>query len=792
MIFYSHRRIRKWVFRGALIVCGVGITFLVGVFLVGLLADSSQRPPVHIDTNYYNNIIGDQKIIALTFDDGPLPGRTTALMNVLKEEKVPATFFFIGSQALRYPDLVQEASRDGFEIGNHTFTHAETVQSSAWRLRLELNLTDVIIESITHQPVRLYRPPFLLGIGSDPTTVFPGSQTSLSWATNDGYVVVGADSDPKDWLAKSEQDVVKQFFDKLTPGRHLVLLHDGSSEHYTVGALKQIIQGLRDRGYTFATASQVLGLDAAKNMAITRNLQLGDTDTASDTSVSDLQHFLIMKGFPIDDHVGTFGSATKLALSNWQNQQRITEETGHVGFVTRIAIAQNVSVTMYQSPPPTTWQSIFLFSLVTHLYVLLAPITATGIFWIVRIVLMLVMTRLILMLLLRSGAAIQPPLDYPAWTSGVSVIVPAYNEEDNISSTLLSILSSSVERLEVLVMNDGSKDGTEEIVRRIEKKYPKRLRQYILKNGGKAQALNQGFKLARYDVVVTMDGDTIFDRDTIDRLVRHFHNPEVGAVAGKVCATSSKNILNLFQWAEYVITQNMDKEALNMVNAVGVVPGPVGAWRKSVVTRLGGYSLDTLVEDQDMTMALLANGYRVEYEPKAYAYSETPFRIKDFFKQRSRWIYGTIQCVWKYKRYLFSLRRPALGWAVLLNTVFFSIILSLLIPLMDILVVMALIVGFARSTFILYLIFMAIDLIYAILAFWHEKSHQWLIALLPFQRLFYRFVVALVVWRSLAKAIEGSESRWNKVRKRGDAQAHHLQMLNEPVPQLVASIQQKS
>lgn len=791
MIFYSHRRIRKWVFRGVLALLMLTIVFVAADFAFGLFAASARRS-AQVDVNYYYNVIGDQKVIALTFDDGPLPGRTETLMNTLQEENVPATFFFIGSRALRFPALVKEAADRGFEIGNHTFSHAQTVHTSQWRLNLELNLTDTIIESTTRQQVRLYRPPFLLDVGSDPTTTFPGSKESLYWATEDGYVVVGADMDPKDWLATSEQDVADRFFEHLSPGRHIVLLHDGSSEHYTVAAMKKIIDGLRERGYTFATVSQLLGLDAAPTLLVNRDLKVGDKDTKTDTNVANLQRFLITHGFPIDDQNGVYGSSTERAVTAWQTRKQITTEKNFVGPETRAAIGKVVASTMYQPIKPTNWQNVFLFGQVTHLYVALAPFIVHSILWLTKVVLALVMARLGIMLLLRTIVAFKKRPRHKAWTNGVSVIIPAYNEEDNIHSTIMSILESSVEELEILVMNDGSKDRTGAIVQEIEKQYPKKVRLYNLKNGGKARALNYGFRLARYDVVVTMDGDTVFDRYAIARLARHFHDPNVMAVAGKVCATNSRNILNLFQWAEYVITQNMDKEALNLVNAIGVVPGPVGAWRRSVVLEVGGYSLDTMVEDQDLTLALIARGYRVLYEPQALAYSETPFFLKDFYKQRSRWIFGTLQCVWKYKRYLLSFRRPAMGWAVLLNTIIFSFFLSLLIPLMDFLLVIALLVGFARSTFLLYLLFVGIDLLYATFGFWREKSKKWLIVTLPVQRLFYRFIIAVVVWRSVIKAIEGAESQWNKVRKRGDAQAHHLHMTGTHLPQPATSAPPKS
>jgi len=746
-------------------------------FSYGLL--SASRPPAQININYYYNNVGSSKVLALTFDDGPFPGRTEAIMDVLEKEKVPATFFFIGSRALRYPDLVKQVAERGFEIGNHSFTHAPSVHAAPWRLRLELNLAATMIESVTGQPIRLYRPPFLLDIGSDPTTTFPGSRPELAWAVQDGYVVVGADVDPKDWLATSSKDIVEDLVKQLENGGHIILLHDGSSEHHTVEALPGMIKELRKRGYTFATASDLLGLDAAKKMVITHDLKLGAVDAKTQGSVTALQEFLIMTGFPIVDQGGVYGPSTQRAVATWQGQRNVGDTSGQVNLPTRLAIVQALEETTYQPLPPSKLNDVFLFTQATRLYMWIAPYFATGIVWIVKSVLLLVAIRLFFALLLRGYAVWKAKAKHEQWKGLVSVIIPAYNEEENIGATVKSVLRNTYRNIQVLVINDGSKDNTEKIVQQLVKQHPKRLQLLTIENGGKAQALNYGFARAQSDVVVTLDGDTIFDRETITNMVQHFRDPNVGAVAGKVCTTRSRNILNLFQAAEYVISQNMDKQGFNTINAVGIVPGPVGAWRKSFVLAAGGYSVDTLVEDQDLTLALLAAGHRVVYEPQARAYSETPYHVKDFAKQRFRWIFGTVQCLWKYKRYTFSFRRPALGWAVLPNTFFFTVVLPLLIPLMDILLILALVTGFGRSTFLLYLIFVGVDFTYAALAFWQENRRRWLLLLLPVQRIFYRVLIFLVVARSVIKAIEGAAPNWNKVRKRGDVHTYHLQLLQE-------------
>jgi cellulose synthase/poly-beta-1,6-N-acetylglucosamine synthase-like glycosyltransferase len=109
-----------------------------------------------------------------------------------------------------------------------------------------------------------------------------------------------------------------------------------------------------------------------------------------------------------------------------------------------------------------------------------------------------------------------------------------------------------------------------------------------------------------------------------------FENEEVGAVAGKVRTTGSSTLLDLFQTLEYAVGQNIDKRAFSSIGVVGVVPGPAGAWRKEVVLERGGFSTETLVEDQDMTLTVLRTGRKVIYERDAIAYTETPHTTQKF------------------------------------------------------------------------------------------------------------------------------------------------------------------
>ncbi len=393
-----------------------------------------------------------------------------------------------------------------------------------------------------------------------------------------------------------------------------------------------------------------------------------------------------------------------------------------------------------------------------------------------QLVIALMLFRLGIIFVLFILSAVKPKKIEGYWRGGVSVIIPAYNEVENIQATIESVLQTTRKKIEIIVIDDGSTDGTQVVVEKIQQKHPGKVLLYNQVNQGKAAALNHGIRRARYGVVVAMDGDTIFTPDTIAHLVRPFGNRKVSAVAGKVCVTESANLYSKFQHLEYVISQNIDKAAFNYLNAVSVVPGPNGAWRKSVVLEHGGFKNDTLVEDQEMTFAILASGQRVVYEPRALAFTETPFRLTDFIRQRLRWIFGTLQCVIKYRGQILKPHANTLGSVVIPNVMIYTLFLPLLYPVMDILFLSWLAFSFFDQLGFVLMLFLLIDLIYALLGFYQEKHQRKLLFWLPLQRVFYRVVIYYVVLKSVLKALEGSEMFWNKVLKRGDAATQHLSL----------------
>lgn len=366
----------------------------------------------------------------------------------------------------------------------------------------------------------------------------------------------------------------------------------------------------------------------------------------------------------------------------------------------------------------------------------------------------------------------------------VSVVIPAYNEEANIASTLLSILRNTYPVREIIVVDDGSTDGTIQEIERIRKQYPQIVRFIHVQNGGKARALNIAFQRARSQIVVAIDGDTILEKNAIAALMPHFRDKSVGVVAGKVKVVNPNNLLAIFQSLEYSIAQNVEKRAYGVINSVGVVPGAIGAWRKQDVLAVGGYTKDTLAEDQDLTLSILRKGKRVIYEPEAICYTEAPHTVASFMKQRFRWTFGSLQCFWKHKSCLFSIKNPSTGWIVLPNLMLYGIMLPFFSPIADLSALFLAIGGHWQEILLPYLFFIFFDLLYAAIGLWHEGKDLRFMWALPFQRIFYRQIMYYLLIKSCIKALEGSVVSWNALKRIGFARNYFLEQINRPAPSL--------
>ncbi len=394
-------------------------------------------------------------------------------------------------------------------------------------------------------------------------------------------------------------------------------------------------------------------------------------------------------------------------------------------------------------------------------------------------------------LLILGGLAIQnrlrrhpqPPVAHTGET--VSVLIPAYNEEKVIAATVERILASDYRNLEILVIDDGSLDRTAEVVRQ---RFAGEDRVHLISiaNGGKANALNTGLHQATGTVVVALDADTQFDADTISRLVRWFADPEIGAVAGNAKVGNRINMVTRWQALEYIVAQNLERRALSALDTLTVVPGAVGAWRREALIELGGFPADTLAEDQDLTIAIQTAGYRVLFDTTAVAWTEAPATFRGLGRQRFRWSFGTLQCLWKYRRITFNPRFGELGLVALPQVWLFQIILTTFAPVADLLLVWQLAgqwiaykqhgAEFTDTDLkligVYYLIFIAVDLLAALVGFVMEQREDWRLLLwLPLQRFGYRQLMYYVVLRSIATALRGPFVGWGKLERHGTVKA---------------------
>jgi cellulose synthase/poly-beta-1,6-N-acetylglucosamine synthase-like glycosyltransferase/spore germination protein YaaH/peptidoglycan/xylan/chitin deacetylase (PgdA/CDA1 family) len=639
--------------------------------------------------------------IALSFDDGPDPEWTPKILDILRQKGVPATFFVIGEPANLDARIVQREYEQGNEVGNHTFTHPDFETVTKERVQLELNLTELLLESSLGVKTMLFRPPF--GIDHQPETA--SEIQMLPVPQSMGYIIVGARIDPHDWGEPNggppppAETIVQRVLTDAQNGKgwNIVLLHDGGGDRsHTVAALPQIIDGLRAKSFAFVSVSELLGQSRAQVML----------------SLSTKERFLARADAFIFD------------VFRW--------------FRTGIA---------------------FIF--------------VAGI--------LLVSGRALIIGLLALVEKFRPaPRDNPGYQPEVSVLIPAYNEEAVIVDTVRAALASNYRHLEILVVNDGSVDRTAELVRQNFDCNPS-VRLLLQPNRGKPSALNHGLAEASGEIVVSIDADTIVDPEAIPRLVRHFADPKVGAVAGNVKVMNRNRWLTRWQALEYITSQNLEKRAFDLLNCIPVVPGAVGAWRTDLLRSNGGFSGDTVAEDTDLTLTIRRNGWKILYDEDAIGRTEVPETIDALIRQRFRWTFGTLQAVWKHRDVTGKPRYGTLGWIAIPNIFLFQIVLPLVSPVIDLLFLLSIALwGLAQlriaqlpqlwtlqdveRSLIFFAAFMAIDLFTCVVAFALERHEDWtLLAPLLLQRFYYRQMMYVVLFRAIKEAVQGRPVGWRGV-----------------------------
>ncbi|MBU6206868.1 MAG: bifunctional polysaccharide deacetylase/glycosyltransferase family 2 protein, partial [Alphaproteobacteria bacterium] len=373
---------------------------------------------------------------------------------------------------------------------------------------------------------------------------------------------------------------------------------------------------------------------------------------------------------------------------------------------------------------------------------------------------------------------VAPPIDPDRF---VSVLIPAYNEERVIEDSVRRVLMSEEVQIEVIIIDDGSRDKTAEIVRTAFADEP-RVKLVSLENGGKARALNHGITLAKGEVIIALDADTQFEPLTVARLARWFADGDIGAVAGNAKVGNRINLVTRWQAIEYVTAQNLERRALDQLDAITVVPGAVGAWRRAALESVDGYPVDTLAEDQDLTIAIQRKNWLVAYDVEAVAWTEAPETFRALAKQRFRWAFGTLQCLWKHRAIIRERRPMGLALIGLPQAWVFQIVFAMISPIIDFALVTSIITTWIRvvqhgwaqtqsdvlTMGMFWIAFTSIDILSGWVAYRLEPRRQHYPALLlVMQRFVYRQLMYSVVLRAINAAFGGPEVGWGKLERTG-------------------------
>ncbi|MFT4094585.1 MAG: glycosyltransferase [Niabella sp.] len=654
----------------------------------------SEEQYVQLPTKYIIKKFGQvHNQVLLTFDDGPDPVFTPRILDILKKENVPAAFFVVGINAENNLSLLKKIYKDGFEIGNHTFTHPNIAEVGKKRATTEIEATRLLIESTIGHSTVLFRPPY--NADAEPTSYVELEPIAIG--KRHSYYAIGESIDPEDWdtenpTYKMNADtiynrVIRQY--EANPEKGVILLHDaGGPRQATVDALPRIIEYFKKKNIQFITVARLLNLKKDQVMPPVKG-NLLQADSFASRVIAFFSAFLNI----------AFWLAIVLGILR-------------ILFLGVLAVLGYFKGKKERHP-------------------------AAGIF-----------------------------------VPRISIIVPAYNEEVNCVATVKSLLQQDYPDLEIIFVDDGSKDKTFEKITTAFHDHPK-VKAFRKENGGKASALNYGIERAASDFLLCIDADTQLKKNAISQMMPYFQDEKVGAVAGNVKVGNTGRLLTKWQSIEYITAQNFDRRAFDYINGITVVPGAIGAFSKKAMQDAGGFTTDSLAEDCDLTIRILRQGYIIRNCTEAIAVTEAPETVSQFLKQRFRWSYGIMQSFWKNRDACFNAKYRGLGLVSLPNILLFQIIMPLIAPLADLLFFIGLFynrhdANSMQQILLYYFLFLLIDVFISVVAFRFERENYWrLLWLLP-QRFAYRQLMYIVLFRSVRRAIKGEGQGWGSLKRTGN------------------------
>ncbi len=357
----------------------------------------------------------------------------------------------------------------------------------------------------------------------------------------------------------------------------------------------------------------------------------------------------------------------------------------------------------------------------------------------------------------------------------VSIIVPVYNEAKVLRESIKSLLKLNYSNYEIIIVNDGSTDNTKQVAQSLvglQDGLNSQVRVSLVDkaNGGKSRALNAGIQVSKGDFILCMDGDSQLSPDTLKYGISHFIDPAIGAVAGNVKVLNRKKFLTDLQTLEYLEGLNMPRSAQSFLKLVNIIPGPIGIFRKKAIQDAGWYSSDTFAEDADLTLKILAAGWKIYYEPMSISWTEAPDKLNQLLKQRYRWTRGILQSIRKHKKHLIN---PTInfGNSLVLWSMFYE---SLIWPVMNIFanlffIIVALFYGMSNLLVFWWAGLALLDLMTALYCIAVEKEDVRLIPYAVVYRLFFILLIDITKCMATIEEFLGMRMTWGKLERIGVA-----------------------
>jgi len=348
----------------------------------------------------------------------------------------------------------------------------------------------------------------------------------------------------------------------------------------------------------------------------------------------------------------------------------------------------------------------------------------------------------------------------------VDILLPMYNEEKVVVKTVNNLLNIKYPGLSVIIIDDGSADNSLGIVTEHFGRHP-RVKIIQQQNMGKSIALNNAMGISESDIVVCIDADTMVAPDVIDKIVPHFSDERVGAVSGYVRVGNKVNFLTALQHMEYITIQNHERKIFEPVNGILVVPGALGAFRRSAVAAVGGFSVDTLAEDCDITLRMLCSNYIIRNAGEAVSFTEAPHTPRMFLKQRVRWTVGLVQGLLKHHGKLIRHSNKTLSCIVVPYTWLYRIVLPLLVPLVDYFFFYAFFFLHQYELLHFYLSFVLLDVLMSYFILRQQREPVNFLKLV-FMHRFYKHLTLATYLSICRRWFNGNLYGWGKIPRQGN------------------------